>query len=105
MKWVSLPAMNKAGLSLRIRLMASIAFALTVGLGLGGALIIWQARQSVASEIDAAFTVGHQTISAVLEPLPDSPAPALDLKRLIAVFDGNRHVRVALLGDAPDPVS
>lgn len=97
--------MNKAGLSLRIRLMASIALALTVGLGLGGALIIWQARQSVANEIDSAFIVGRQTIAAVLETLPDSPAPALDLRRLIAAFDGNRHVRVALIGDGPAPLA
>jgi two-component system sensor histidine kinase UhpB len=97
--------MNKAGLSLRVRLMASIAFALTAGLGLGGALIVWQARQSVANEIDAAFIVGRQTIAAVLETLPESPAPALDLRRLIAVFDGNRHVRVALIGDGPATVA
>ncbi|MEI9983159.1 MAG: LapD/MoxY N-terminal periplasmic domain-containing protein [Aliidongia sp.] len=31
--------------------------------------------------------------------------PALDLRRLIAAFDGNRHIRIALIGEDGDPVA
>jgi two-component system, NarL family, sensor histidine kinase UhpB len=97
--------MDKAILSLRARLMASVALALVAGLGLGGAMTVWQARQSVAGEIGSAFAVGRQTAAAVLENLASSPSPALDLRRLIAAFDGNRHIRIALIGEGGDPIA
>jgi two-component system, NarL family, sensor histidine kinase UhpB len=88
-------------MSLRTRLMWSVVFALIIGLGLGGVMTIWQARQSVASEVGSAFTVGRQTLAAAIE----SGSPAPDPHRLIAEFDGNRHIRASLIGADGNPVA
>ena len=90
--------MNRAVLSLRVRLMASVALALAAGLGLGSVMAVRQARQSVAGEIGAAVTVGRQTVEAALAALPEASEPERDLRRLIDAFDGNRHIQAALLG-------
>ncbi|MBV8652640.1 MAG: histidine kinase, partial [Alphaproteobacteria bacterium] len=89
-------------MSLRLRLIASIALVLVVSLAIGGALACWHAGRSVRTEMRAALAVGEQTVRNALASLPapgdtEAESTASHLKRLIDSFDGDRHVRAVLL--------
>jgi two-component system, NarL family, sensor histidine kinase UhpB len=85
--------------------MGLVTLALIAGLGAGGVMTVRQARQSVANEVGSAFLVGRQTLETEIENLPAGPDRAADLRQLIAAFDGNRHIRVSLLGKDGKPVA
>ena len=87
-------------MSLRARLIASIILALLVSLGAGCASAGWSAARSVRAEMQAALSVGEQAIRHGLEDLPASHDPMADLRQLVRAFDGDRHVRAALLDAA-----
>jgi two-component system sensor histidine kinase UhpB len=91
--------MNRLVLSLRTRLMVAIALALIAGLGLGCVITVHQARHSVAREMGSAFAVGRQTLTTVVRDLGSSLDPPVRLRQTIAAFDGNRHIRVSLIGE------
>ena len=82
---------------LRYRLILPIAVMLLVSLTLGGGLAWLHAVRSVSAEMDAALAVGRHTLETVLPFMErEADAPA-DLRRVIATFDGDRHLRAVLL--------
>ncbi|MGI3775972.1 MAG: histidine kinase [Janthinobacterium lividum] len=81
-------------MSLRARLTALIVLLLGLGLGAATALAAWQAAQQLRTELGAALLVAAQTVRG--DTLArDDPAR---LARLVAEFNGDRHVQAALLG-------
>ena len=84
-------------MSLRARLIASIILVLLVSLGAGCASAGWNAARSVRTEMQAALAVGEQAVRHGLEDLPGSHDALADLRQLVQAFDGDRHVRAALL--------
>ncbi len=84
-------------MSLRLRLIASIALVLIVSLALGGALACWHAGRSVRTEMRAALAVGEQTVRNALASLPAADGTLRPLERLVDSFDHDRHVQAVLL--------
>jgi two-component system sensor histidine kinase UhpB len=79
-------------MSLRLRLLLAIAFALLVSCALDAALQAWRDAASVRTELRAALGSGSQTAAAMLSvPGPGAAAMA------VSAFDGNRHLRATLL--------
>jgi len=87
-------------MSLRFRLIGLIAIVFVISLVLGGAIVSFIASQSVHTEMSAALQVGQQTIENAVDDLQGARDPQRDLRNLIASFNGNRHLRVSLAGDA-----
>ena len=85
-------------MSLRLRVVVAIAMVFFFGAVVGTAVAGWQAKQVLREELVAALAGGRQTLSGAFETLPRSDHPARDLTRLIASFDGNRHVAAAWIG-------
>jgi two-component system, NarL family, sensor histidine kinase UhpB len=88
-------------MSLRFRLIGLVCTVLVVSLGLGVVVAYSNARHSVRREMRAALAVGRQTIETALAQLRDLDDASDDLDRLVASFDGDRHLRVWLDGRAP----
>lgn len=87
-------------MSLRLRVLTAIALVVVLGAAGGAVFAGWLARQTLRDELQAAMTGGRQTVERALEALPRSDHPGLDLRRLIATFDGNRHVSAVLIDAA-----
>jgi two-component system, NarL family, sensor histidine kinase UhpB len=87
------PVTGETNMPLRVRLIAWIGSVLLVSLGCGSVLVVWHAGKSVQTELRAALDVGTHGIQ---NGLADTPG---DLRRLVATFDGNRHVRALLIDD------
>jgi two-component system sensor histidine kinase UhpB len=83
-------------MSLRVRLIASIVFVLLVSLCVGGAAAGWHAVRSVRTEMQAALSVGAQTIRNGIDGSTEVRNPENERERLVRAFDGDRHVRAAL---------
>ena len=86
-------------MTLRMRLIGSVAVGLAISVAFGAALTWMAARNSVATELTAALAVGEQTARATVDRLQRSTEPRNDLLRLIATFDRDRHLRAVLRGD------
>jgi two-component system sensor histidine kinase UhpB len=86
-------------MSLRIRLVLSLGCVLAVTLGLGCALAGWHAIASVRAELQSALATGRQEIANNIEEITGSAQGSHDLSRLVAAFDGNRHVRATFIDD------
>jgi two-component system, NarL family, sensor histidine kinase UhpB len=86
-------------MSLRFRLIGMVCVALVVSLALGGATAWINASRSVRIEMRSALLVGRQTIENAIERLQNPPDPSRDLDDLVASFEGNRHLRVRLIGE------
>ena len=84
-------------MSLRLRVLAAIALVVALGAVSGTAFAGWLARQTLRDELQAAMVGGRQTVDRAIEALPRSDDPGRELRRLIATFDGNRHVAAALM--------
>lgn len=84
-------------MSLRARLIALTVLVLVASLALGAWLAVWHAATSVRTEIAASLEVGEQSLRNGVADLVDVPDPAADAVRLVATFDGNRHVLALLL--------
>ncbi|HEY1447910.1 MAG TPA: histidine kinase [Caulobacteraceae bacterium] len=84
-------------MSIRSRVVAAIAALLLTGSVVGVALAGWQANKVLREELDAALAGGRLTVAGVFQSLPRSDDPARDLMRLVASFDGARHVRASLV--------
>lgn len=91
-------------MSLRFRLITLIAGVLIISLVLQGLIVFANASRSVRTEMNSAFQVGRQTIRNAILRLqgradlrPD--LVRLELENLIASFQGDRHLRIALPGD------
>jgi two-component system sensor histidine kinase UhpB len=100
-------------MSLRGQFFLSVAMALLLSLCVLGAVALGQARASVDNEMSMALEAGDHVVDNALLSLPRDGEDAY-LERLVKSFDGNRHVRVALVEAgreitaselaAPDPV-
>ena len=88
-------------MSLRFRLIGLVCLALVVSLALGGATAWVNASRSVRTEMRSALLVGRQTIDISIERLRQTPDLSRHLDELVASFEGNRHLRVRFIGDAP----
>lgn len=84
-------------MSLRLRVVVAIAVLLLSGSIVGTALAGWQAKQVLREELVAAMAGGEQTVASALASLARSDDPRRDLNRLVGAFDGNRHLKAALL--------
>jgi two-component system, NarL family, sensor histidine kinase UhpB len=84
-------------MTLRVRLIVLVAFVLLVSVLLGGMLAWWHAAQSARTEMQAALLSGEHRVRDSIEYLPEVADREGDLRRLIATFNGDRHVRAALL--------
>jgi two-component system, NarL family, sensor histidine kinase UhpB len=85
-------------MSLRFRLICSIAIVLAVSLAIEGTVVFFNASRSVQTEMNSALRVGEQIVQSALERLPQSPDPRRGLNELVAAFNGNRHLRLRLTG-------
>jgi two-component system sensor histidine kinase UhpB len=82
-------------MSLRLRLVLWLGCVLAVTLGLGCALAGWHAAGSVRAEMQAALATGRQSVANSLREVTLSR----ELRRVVATFDGNRHVRATFTDD------
>src|SRR5215471_20017733 len=94
-------------MSLRWRLIGLVAVALVLSLALAAAIACFNASRSVGIEMRAALRVGVHTVENAIPNLQASADPRHDLERLVALFRGNRHLRVWVAGNpnavaAPD---
>jgi two-component system sensor histidine kinase UhpB len=94
-------------MSLRWRLIGLVAIALVLSLALAAAIACFNASRSVGIEMRAALRVGVHTVENAIPSTQSSADPQHDLERLVALFRGNRHLRVSLAGNpaaaaAPD---
>lgn len=88
-------------LSLRARLVAAIVLALALSFATGAGLAMWQAARAVRTELSAALDSARAGASAALAAAEESDGrlePA-ELARIVAAFDGNRHIRAELRGE------
>jgi two-component system, NarL family, sensor histidine kinase UhpB len=90
---------------LRMRLIALVAAVLLVSLACGSILVGWHAASSVQTELRAALDVGTNTIRNGFDDLAGADDRARELRRLVATFDGNRHVRATLLDAQGRPIA
>jgi two-component system sensor histidine kinase UhpB len=84
-------------MSLRLRVVFAVALLLLTASIVGTALAGWQANQALREELVAALAGGRQTVDGAYGSLARSDDPSRDLSRLVAAFDGNRHLKVSLL--------
>jgi two-component system, NarL family, sensor histidine kinase UhpB len=84
--------------SLRQRLLISITLVFLAMLLPGSLIVYWHALHEVEVELRAALAVGTQTVHNALDDVEEAETPERQLRLLVADFDGNRHLRVALIG-------
>jgi two-component system sensor histidine kinase UhpB len=84
-------------MSLRARVVLSIALVFLLGVGGGAGLAGWHARRSIDQELRAGLASGQQTLRRAFDGLTRSDRPSRDLVQLVAAFDGDRHVQAVLL--------
>ena len=83
-------------MSLKLRLMASIAASLLLTLLLGGAALFWQARATAQNEIAASFRVTERAIRITLE---SDVQHKVTFRQVIASIDGHRNLRAYLYNE------
>jgi len=86
---------------LRMRLISLVALVLLASLACGSILVGWHEANSVRTELRAALAVSVQTIRNRVDERSDNPTS--ELRRLVGIFDGNRHVRATLLDSLGQP--
>ena len=88
-------------MSLRGQFFLSVVLALLVSLTALAAVALGHARASVGNEMAKALEASDRIVDNALLSLPQA-GQELYLQRLVQSFDGNRHVRVALLEGATE---
>ena len=88
---------------LRLRLIALVCCVLVASLALGGVIASNNASRSVRNEMRAALSVGRQTIESAVYRLQNADDPVRELDRLVASFEGNRHLRIWRVGAIAAP--
>jgi two-component system sensor histidine kinase UhpB len=102
---------RRAATSLQLRLLACVALALIVSLGIGGAIAAWDASRVGQTKMWSAVSVGSQKVRHALGNLANSEDRRRDLEQLITAFDDDRNVRATLIlagdvsGGAPEPIA
>lgn len=89
---------------LRLRLIALVGLVLLFSLACGSALVAWHEAHSVRTELHAALDGGSKTVRNGIDRLTHVDDPADELRRVVATFNGNRHVRATLADGAGQPV-
>ncbi|HEY7900954.1 MAG TPA: sensor histidine kinase [Caulobacteraceae bacterium] len=80
-------------MSLRARVVIAIALLFLSGAAIGVALAGWRADKVLHEELVTALAGGRVTAEATFDGLAQSRAPRAQIARLVAAFDGARHVR------------
>jgi two-component system, NarL family, sensor histidine kinase UhpB len=83
--------------TLRLRLIVSIAFGLLASVVLGGTVAWWEAARQVQAEMRAAITGAERIVRTSVGDSNYRAPPHEELQRLIRQFDGNRHLQATLL--------
>jgi len=83
-------------MSLKLRLMASIAASLLLTLLLGGVVLFWQARTAAQNEIAASFRVTEHAIRVTLE---SDVQHKVTFRQIIGSIDGHRNLRAYLYNE------
>jgi two-component system, NarL family, sensor histidine kinase UhpB len=83
-------------MSLRGQFFLSAVLALLLSLSVLGVVACWHARASVDNEMAMALEAGDRIVDNALLSLPRGGEETY-LERLVRSFDGNRHIRVALM--------
>lgn len=86
-------------MSLRLRLLISIAFVLLFTLLFASALIYLNALTKVNTEMRAALAVGARTVQNATDDPEEAVDPFRQLELLVEDFNGNRHVRAFLMNN------
>ncbi len=84
-------------LSLRLRLIVSIAGVLALTLIVGCVLVYLDAVKKVDTEMRAALSVGIRTVQNATDDAEEATNPQRQLELLVEDFDGNRHVQAFLM--------
>jgi two-component system, NarL family, sensor histidine kinase UhpB len=85
-------------MGLQQRLLLSIGFALLATLLVGSALAFWHAALQVQTEMKAAVAVGEHVVRNAIDHAAQDDQHQ-NLERLVAEFNGNRHLRAALVDE------
>lgn len=80
------------------RLMIVIACVLMASLAIGSALTYWHSAYKIEVEMAAAVSVVESAVAESLAHIPDAKDPRTDLSRIVAAFDGDRHVLIQWVG-------
>lgn len=83
--------------SLRLQMIVSISLVLVASLAIGAVVTYWHAIEKVETEMRAAIEVGERTARRAVDALNGSAAPLRELRLIVSGFDGNRHLRAALV--------
>jgi two-component system sensor histidine kinase UhpB len=83
--------------SLRLRLIRTVALVLLATLAFGALLTYWHAQNKIEVELSSGIGVAESTTRLAVDDAARSPDPREGLRRVVHAFDGNRHVRAALL--------
>jgi two-component system, NarL family, sensor histidine kinase UhpB len=85
-------------MNLQLRLIISIGLALLATLAFGSALTFWHAAHQVKTEMQAAMTVGDHIVKNAIGDSKQRTR-GQQLERLVAEFDGNRHIQASLVDE------
>jgi two-component system, NarL family, sensor histidine kinase UhpB len=83
-------------MSLKLRLMASIAASLLLTLLVGGAALFWQARSAAQNEIAASFRVTEHAVRITLQ---GDVQHKVTFRQVIGSIDGHRNLRAYLYNE------
>ncbi len=83
-------------MSLQQRLIMSIGLALLATVTFGSALAFWHAARQVQTEVQAAMAVGEHIVKNAIDEAKKDEG-LRNPERLIAEFNGNRHLRATLI--------
>jgi two-component system, NarL family, sensor histidine kinase UhpB len=86
--------------SLRIRLMTSIAAVLLACLAIGSLLVYWHAIAKVETELRGALAVGARTVRNAIADGRAERLPRELLESLVTNFNGHRHLRASLIDNS-----
>lgn len=84
-------------MSLRLRLIRTVALVLLAILALGASLTYWHAQHKIELELSSGVAVAESTARLAVDDAARTTDPREGLRRVVHAFDGNRHVRAALL--------
>src|SRR5262249_7628977 len=82
---------------LRRRLLALVALVLALCLIGGGALTYWYGLRKINLEMSSAIDVASSSVGDALSTISDGPDGSSQVQRVVASFDGDRHVVARLL--------
>ncbi|MEQ1717179.1 MAG: HAMP domain-containing protein [Hyphomicrobium sp.] len=85
-------------MTLRNRILSLITLALLLSIAAGSVLTYWHSNKKVSIEMEAALAVGEGAVRDAVEPLARNHEPARQIQRIVASFNGNRHLQAFWIG-------